>query len=140
MSNCYAQGDDTIAVTKWTHDFFASENGAKFPSDSGWEVELKPKSGSNVGVTVSVVGGAWNYNAAKAALGNNLGVAKLPTFTITEDSAYNTIEAGTQFQSGTFADCKAFVMKRFHARGRGRGTRILKPFSNIRIILTEIEA
>ena len=35
---------------------------------------------------------------------------------------------------------KAFVMKRFHARGRGRGTRILKPFSNIRIILTEIEA
>ena len=112
MSNCYAQGDDTIAVTKWTHDFFASENGAKFPSDSGWEVELKPKSGSNVGVTVSVVGGAWNYNAAKAALGNNLGVAKLPTFTITEDSAYNTIEAGTQFQSGTFADCKAFVMKK----------------------------
>jgi large subunit ribosomal protein L22 len=35
---------------------------------------------------------------------------------------------------------KALVMKRFHARGRGRGTRILKPFSNIRIILTEIEA
>lgn len=112
MSNCYAQGDDTIAVSKWTQDFFASENGAKFPSDSGWEVELKPKSGAQAGVVISVVGGAWNYNAAKAALGSNLGVAKLPTFTITEDSAYGTVTAGTEFQSGTFADCKCFVMKK----------------------------
>lgn len=32
---------------------------------------------------------------------------------------------------------KAFVMKRFRARARGRGNRILKPFSKIRIILTE---
>ena len=39
-------------------------------------------------------------------------MAKLPTFTITEESAYGSIEAGTQFQSGTFADCKAFVMKK----------------------------
>lgn len=34
---------------------------------------------------------------------------------------------------------KAFVMKRFAARARGRGTRILKPFCNLRIILTETE-
>ena len=34
---------------------------------------------------------------------------------------------------------KAFVMKRFAARARGRGTRILKPFCNIRIVLTEAE-
>lgn len=34
---------------------------------------------------------------------------------------------------------KAFVMKRFKARARGRGNRILKPFSNIRIVLTEVE-
>lgn len=32
---------------------------------------------------------------------------------------------------------KSFVMKRFHARARGRGARILKPFSNIEIILRE---
>jgi large subunit ribosomal protein L22 len=32
---------------------------------------------------------------------------------------------------------KAFVIKRFTARGRGRGSRILKPFSNIRIVLAE---
>lgn len=30
---------------------------------------------------------------------------------------------------------KALVMKRFRARARGRGTRIMKPFSKIKIIL-----
>jgi large subunit ribosomal protein L22 len=35
---------------------------------------------------------------------------------------------------------KALVMKRFHARARGRGARILKPFSNITIIVRENEA
>lgn len=34
---------------------------------------------------------------------------------------------------------KALVMKRFHARARGRGARILKPFSNIEIIVRENE-
>ena len=34
---------------------------------------------------------------------------------------------------------KALVMKRFRARARGRGARILKPFSNIEIILRENE-
>jgi len=32
---------------------------------------------------------------------------------------------------------KSFVMKRFRARAKGRGNRILKPFSNIRIVLKE---
>ena len=35
---------------------------------------------------------------------------------------------------------KAFVMKRFRARARGRGTRILKPFCNLRVVLTGKEA
>ncbi len=34
---------------------------------------------------------------------------------------------------------KAFVMKRFQARARGRGMRIVKPYSNVRIQLTERE-
>ncbi|MBL6785837.1 MAG: 50S ribosomal protein L22 [Rickettsiales bacterium] len=34
---------------------------------------------------------------------------------------------------------KSFVMKRFRARARGRGAKILKPFSNIEIIVKEIE-
>ncbi len=32
---------------------------------------------------------------------------------------------------------KALVMKRFHARARGRGAAILKPFSNMTIIVAE---
>lgn len=34
---------------------------------------------------------------------------------------------------------KALVMKRFRARARGRGVRILKPYSNITIIVRERE-
>ena len=32
---------------------------------------------------------------------------------------------------------KGIVMKRFHARARGRGARILKPFSHLTIVLSE---
>ena len=35
---------------------------------------------------------------------------------------------------------KALVMKRFNSRGRGRMGRILKPFSNLTIILRQVEA
>ena len=34
---------------------------------------------------------------------------------------------------------RAMVMKRFHARGRGKSTRILKPFSRLRIVVREQE-
>ena len=32
---------------------------------------------------------------------------------------------------------KSLTMKRFHARGRGKSTRILKPFSRVRIVVRE---
>ena len=35
---------------------------------------------------------------------------------------------------------KALVLKRFHARARGRGARIEKPFSNLTIVVREIPA
>jgi large subunit ribosomal protein L22 len=35
---------------------------------------------------------------------------------------------------------KALVLKRFHARARGRGARILKPFSNLTIVVREAPA
>jgi len=34
---------------------------------------------------------------------------------------------------------KALVMKRFHARARGRASRIEKPFSNLTIVVREVE-
>jgi large subunit ribosomal protein L22 len=35
---------------------------------------------------------------------------------------------------------KALVMKRFTARGRGRAARVMKPFSNLTIIVREVPA
>ena len=35
---------------------------------------------------------------------------------------------------------KALVIKRFHARGRGRMGRIFKPFANLTIVVRQIEA
>jgi large subunit ribosomal protein L22 len=35
---------------------------------------------------------------------------------------------------------KALVLKRYHARARGRGARILKPFSNLTIVVREVAA
>jgi large subunit ribosomal protein L22 len=32
---------------------------------------------------------------------------------------------------------KAFTLKRFHARGRGKSTSIMKPFSRVRIVVRE---
>ena len=34
---------------------------------------------------------------------------------------------------------KSVTMKRFHTRGRGKSTRILKPFSRLRIVVRESE-
>jgi large subunit ribosomal protein L22 len=34
---------------------------------------------------------------------------------------------------------RSFVMKRFHARARGRGARILKPWSNFTVVVRERE-
>ena len=34
---------------------------------------------------------------------------------------------------------KSIVLKRFHVRGRGRASRILRPFSNLTIVVREVE-
>lgn len=34
---------------------------------------------------------------------------------------------------------KSIVMKRFHVRGRGRASRILRPFSHLTIVVREVE-
>jgi hypothetical protein len=44
-----------------------------------------------------------------------------------------------RWSCGSFVG-KSIVMKRFHARGRGRGARILKPFSHLTIVVREVEA
>jgi maltose-binding protein MalE len=106
INNNYALGDDTISKLKWGQYFFTHPNGAKRPTESGWTVELTNET------SLAFISGAWHFNGASSALGTKLGIAILPTFTIQADHAYGTVEAGTVFQSGTFADAKIFVMKK----------------------------
>ena len=109
VDNCYFQGDDMIAVTKWAQDYFNLENGAKFASSMGWEFELAPKTNSNVGDVISMIGNINDFDKVKSILGkNNVGVAKLPTFTTKEK--FGSIAEGTIFQAGTFTNVKAFVI------------------------------
>jgi arabinogalactan oligomer/maltooligosaccharide transport system substrate-binding protein len=106
-SNC--QGDDTVAIFRWLQEYAADENGFKWASPDGWDADLDK---SNKGV-LAVIGGAWHYNTAKAALGEtNLGIALIPTLTLTEKSVEGLAgaKAGDVYRGGTFADCKCFMI------------------------------
>ncbi len=106
LENTFGTGDDTIAKLKWGQDFFTHPNGVVSSSSTAWEVQLQTES------TIAFIGGAWHFESAQDSLGNNLGIAVLPKFTITESQAYGDTEAGTVFQSGSFYDTKAFFMKK----------------------------
>ena len=104
-ANCYCQGDDTVAVTRWAQDAF--RNGTlEWPNDSGYATMMQTHT------ALAVVGGAWHYNAVVSAIGaENVGLALIPTFTLTADHvAETTVPANTQMRGGTFADCKCFVI------------------------------
>ena len=106
-SNC--QGDDTVAIIRWLQDYAADPNGFKWASPDGWDADLDK---SNKGV-LAVIGGAWHYNTAKAALGEtNLGIALIPTFTLTDEcvKGLTGVSAGDVYRGGTFADCKCFMI------------------------------
>ena len=106
-SNC--QGDDTVAILRWLQDYAADPNGFKWASPDGWDADFDK---SNKGV-LAVIGGAWHYNTAKASVGEtNLGIALIPTFTLTEKSVegLSGVSAGDVYRGGTFADCKCFMI------------------------------
>ena len=106
-SNC--QGDDTVAIYRWLQAYAADPNGFKWASSDGWEADFN---NDNRGV-LSVIGGAWHYNSAKAALGEtNLGIALIPTFKLTAEACegLNDVKAGDEYRGGTFADCKCFMI------------------------------
>ncbi|MBR3036795.1 MAG: hypothetical protein IKI54_05845 [Lachnospiraceae bacterium] len=106
-SNC--QGDDTVAIFRWLQAFAADENGFKWASPDGWDADLDK---DNKGV-LAVIGGAWHYNTAKAALGEtNLGIAMIPTFKLTKEAVegLSGVKAGDEYRGGTFADCKCFMI------------------------------
>ena len=109
-SNC--QGDDTVAIIRWLQAFAEDPNGFKWASSDGWDADLDK---DNKGV-VAVIGGAWHYNTAKSALGeSNLGIAMIPTFTLTDAACegLSGVSAGDEYRGGTFADCKCFMINAY---------------------------
>lgn len=103
----YCQGDDTVTATQWARDFLANPNGLGFPSSSKWDGDLK------AGNCVSIIGGAWHYNTFAKAIGStNVGTALIPTYTVSASQAYGSIQPGTTFRGGTFADVKVFMMNK----------------------------
>lgn len=104
LEGCYCTGDDTMASFKWGQRFFGNPNGGALAGSTGFEALLKD------GQVLSLIGGAWKFSGVSSALGSKLGIAQLPTYTITEADAYGTCEAGTVMKSGTFADCKVLCI------------------------------
>lgn len=104
LNDCYCSGDDTLSVLRWGQRFFADPNGGSFKGTDDFATLLAD------GKVLSLVGGAWKFQSVKTALGDDLGITLLPTFTVTaEDVEGTSIPAGTEFRSGTFADCKVLV-------------------------------
>ncbi|MBR0179270.1 MAG: hypothetical protein IJQ03_02400, partial [Firmicutes bacterium] len=113
VSNC--QGDDTVAIIRWLQDYAADPNGFKWASSDGWDADLR-----NNGV-LSVIGGAWHYNTAKASVGEaNLGIALIPTFKLTDAAVegLSGVAAGDEYRGGTFADCKCFMINAKSSPGK----------------------
>jgi len=110
--------DLAVATMQWGQRFFTNANGGRRPSDSGWEIEMANER------TLAVISGAWHNSAASAALGSNLGITILPNFTLTAaDVAGTNIPAGTVMRSGTFADTKMFVMKKYNMSDQAQAAR-----------------
>lgn len=114
---CNCQGDDTVAIFRWLQAYAADPNGFKWASSDGWDADLD---NNNKGA-LAVIGGAWHYNTAKAALGEtNLGIALIPTFTLTPESVegLSGVAAGDVYRGGTFADCKCFMINAYSAASK----------------------
>ena len=106
-NNCYAQGDDTIANLRWAQRVFNLPNGGLMPTDSNWAVNVAN------GAVLSMVGGAWHYDAFTDAIGvSNTGITLIPTYTLgaSDVEGLSSVVEGTVMQGGTFADCKCLMM------------------------------
>ena len=101
----YVQGDDEVAFAKWINSYFHDKNGFRFPTDAGWTLDIQNHN------AVAFIGGAWHRAAFASAVGeSNLGIAMLPTFTLTDKTAFQTATSGTTYRAGTFADCKVMMI------------------------------
>lgn len=107
--NCYAWGDDQVAIAKYAQRFTSTYMANKVVSDDGWEKDL----GAVPSKIATVIGGAWSLARIINYLGEDgYGVTVLPTFTLTDADAYGTAKAGMVFRSGSFFDAKVMCKKK----------------------------
>ena len=103
-------------VSEWTvtddgdftavNDTFNSDNGLKaaraFYNFASSKAYLSSSDGGDFSKgSAAVVSGTWAYNTVKATLGNNMGVAELPSYTID----------GQKYHLGSFKGCKLMGVK-----------------------------
>ena len=130
-TDCYVQSNEQVAIMRHMQNSYNATNGGDFKNLAKWGVKIQQHT------TLSVIGGAWHYNAFKAAVtddqGNvHMGCKPIPTFTLTaadvegieavnypndpslpEDlrgKADPAPVAGTVYRGGSFVDCKCFVI------------------------------
>lgn len=118
---CYCQGDDTVAIYRWLQAFAADPNGFKWASSDGWEADFNNDNVARGLGAIGVIGGAWHYNSAKAAVGEtNLGITLIPTFTLTAEACEGLtgVSAGEVYRGGTFADCKCFMINAYSEKSK----------------------
>ncbi len=126
--DCYNQDNDQVAVMRWMQRSHADDHGTTFDlTGATWDNFIKNHK------ALSVIGGAWHFNAFKSAVGEeNVGCAIIPTFTLTADdvagietvhypndaglpeelrgSVDEAPKAGDVYRGGSFVDCKCFVI------------------------------
>jgi maltose-binding protein MalE len=104
LTNTSFVNDASISVTRWGQRFYSDANGMSNRSD--WLYELIN------GEAMTVIAPAWAYTEAYMALGENLSVAPLPSFTLTEEDVYGDMVAGTMMKSNSFAPTNVLVMNK----------------------------
>ena len=124
---CYEQSNDQVAVMRWLQRSHESSNGILLKPGSSWEISIQEHN------ALAAIGGAWQYEAFKSAVGaENIGCKPIPTFKLTDadvkgltDVTYPNADyikpelrgktdyapkAGQEYRGGSFVDCKCFVI------------------------------
>lgn len=102
---CWAQGDDEVASAKWVQKSLKDPNAMMWPSNATWAGDIRNEK------ALAVIGGAWHFETFSQSVGSeNVGIAMIPTYELTSETAFGTATAGTVMRGGTFADCKIFMI------------------------------
>ena len=127
-NDCYNQDNDQVAIMKWMQRSYQDDHGTTFElGGATWDNYVKNHK------SLSVIGGAWHFNAFKSAVGEeNVGCAVIPEIELTAEDVEGIQDvqypddkglpealrgasdpapkAGDKYRGGSFVDCKCFVI------------------------------